>query len=135
MAVSDNSANPPAAATPNSPVLRWDRPPRAMSTAEWKAISADGAPPGVYTPNMSDTDKLTWKAKLAGGKDPRAEIRKTVTAGYHYAQVLIVIRPDQTVTVSGNGTMCFSQKEWAELAAAVEEARHALQNGKPCQNQ
>lgn len=40
--------------------------------------SADGAPPGVYVPNMSDEDKEKWLAKVAYGKTdyPQAEIRK-----------------------------------------------------------
>ena len=37
-------------------VLDWDKPGRVVSIEEWKGISADSAPPGVYTPNMSDED-------------------------------------------------------------------------------
>lgn len=50
-----------------------------MSTDEWKSISADGAPPGVYVPNMSDADAQTWRAKLTGVRtEPQVEIRKSV---------------------------------------------------------
>jgi hypothetical protein len=122
-------------------VLMWDKPARAESTEEWKARSADGAPPGVYTPNMSDTDRRAWKARLIGGEDPRVEVRKTVTGtprkSRHgswnttsYAQVLIVVRAD-SVTMSANGTMEFSNDETSELFSAVAEARAALTEGRP----
>lgn len=45
-------------------ILMWDTPEKVMSIESWKSISADGAPPGVYTPNMSRGDALSWKAKI-----------------------------------------------------------------------
>ena len=35
-------------------ILMWDKPNKKLSRKEWEAKSADGAPPGVYSPNMSD---------------------------------------------------------------------------------
>jgi hypothetical protein len=121
-------------------VLMWDKPAKTESTEEWKSRSADGAPPGVYTPNMGEADMLAWKARLVGGQDPRVEIRKTVVGtprkSKHgswnttsYAQVLIVVRAD-SVTMSANGTMEFSNDETSELFKAVAEARAALGEGR-----
>jgi len=60
-------------------LLRWDKPEKIMSVEAWKDISADSAPPGVYTPNMSKADAESWKAKLVGHKvgRPHVEIRRT----------------------------------------------------------
>lgn len=114
-------------------ILSWDKPEKVMSTAEWQRISADGAPPGVYTPNMSAINMAKWKAKYVGGENPRVEIRKTVigpsrSVPYRdwltnsYAQVLIIV--DATsVRMSANGTAHFENSEFDQLAQAVDEAR------------
>jgi hypothetical protein len=116
-------------------ILSWAKPPRAMPAEEWKAISADSAPPGVYVPNMSDEDAYRWRAKKIGGQDPRVEIRKTVTGQVRkrkygeyatYAQILLIVRPDGSVNVSMNGTADFSRTESDEMFAAVAEAREVL---------
>lgn len=120
-------------------VLSWARPQRAIPVEEWKAISADSAPPGVYSPNMSDEDRLKWKAKKIGGKDPRVEIRKTVVGtprkskhgpwdNTSYAQVVLTVRPfpDDTVIMSMNGTAEFTGGEFTEMMVAVQEAALAL---------
>jgi hypothetical protein len=61
-------------------VLSWDKPKKARSTAEHNARnSSDTGVDGTYVPNMSEKDRLRWKAKLVTGQDPRIEIRKTVT--------------------------------------------------------
>ena len=60
-------------------VLDFGKIKKAMPHSEWEKISADGAPPGVYCPNMSVEDMHKWKAKLVGGTDPRVEIRKTIS--------------------------------------------------------
>ncbi len=64
-----------------------------MPVKDWKKISADSAPPGVYTPNMNEDDKLRWKAKLVGkrGGIKQVEIRKTTTNG---TQLLIIVSMD-----------------------------------------
>lgn len=106
-------------------VLRWDKPARVMSRAEYESISADGAPPGVYTPNMSGADAATWRAKKIGGQDPRVEVR--VLKG---SQVLIVVRPRE-VRFSMNGPAQFTDQDWKDLSQAVSEARDALLAGDP----
>jgi hypothetical protein len=106
----------------------WDKPKKKMSKEEWELISADGAPPGVYTPNMSDDDRKRWKAKKIGGKNPRVEIRKTCVGtnykGSHaFSQLLLIVLKDGRVQMSANGT---SVMEAAELVEAVIEASDAL---------
>jgi hypothetical protein len=98
---------------------------RVMSTEDWKNLSADSAPPGVYTPNMRREDMCKWKAKHVRGKDPRVEIRKT--AG-RCVQVLIVVR-DESVKMSMNGTAEFTSAEFDQLDQAVGEARFVLEKG------
>lgn len=132
-----------------SGVLSWDKPPKAIPHEEWLAISADCAPPGVYTPNMSEADRYRWKAALAGQRTPgelRAEIRKSLgsegTGGSGtsangwkgdpgkrrrtHAEALILVYEDGEVRMSANGQMAFSPQDWADLSLAVEEAREAL---------
>ena len=113
-------------------VLMWAEPERVMPAEEWMAISADSAPPGVYTPGMSAEDRYRRKAKRIGGGDPRVEIRKTVTGAVRKrkygdyatcAQVLLIVRPDGSVNMPVNGTAEFSAAEWGELSAAVSEAK------------
>lgn len=124
-------------------ILAWEEPPRAMTQEEWESVTADGAPPGVYAPNMSQDWAQRWKARLAGQRTPgelRVEVRKTVTSpgtgrthrenpGNRlpaHAQALILIYADGEVRVSANGPMAFSPQDWRDLATAVTEARAAL---------
>jgi hypothetical protein len=117
-------------------ILRWDAPPKVLTTQEWKGITADNAPPGVYTPNMSHEDELTWRAKLITGKNRRVEIRKTVTGKLRphprlpglraHAQLKVIVDSD-SVRLSANGTADFTAAQWDELPQAVEEARKALE--------
>ena len=125
-------------------ILSWDKPEKVMTTEEWQAISADSAPPGVYTPNMSEEDMRKWKARYVSGRNPRVEIRKTVigperlpdsgrytTQGY--AQLLVIVE-QTTVRVSANGTADFEGWEFDQLHEAVAEARLVLSvkaGGKP----
>jgi len=124
-------------------VLSWDKPEQIMSTEDWKSISADCAPPGVYTSNMSWADMKKWKAKLIKGKYTRVEIRKT--AG---SQILIIVSlPGQAtrsekswthkdpidvgqsdnVRMSMNGPSDFTYQQIEELQQAVSEAKTVLE--------
>jgi hypothetical protein len=120
-------------------VLSWETPKKKMPVEDWKKISADGAPPGVYTPNMSKKDMLKWKAKYIGGTDPRVEIRKSFhhSNGKSYpecvnygAQVLIVVRKkhndEPQVLISTNGKMGMSLSDFFDLNEAVKEALEEL---------
>ncbi len=75
-------------------ILSWEKPNQVNTKDKWLEISADGAPPGVFTPNMSHEDNLKWKARLVGHKVgyPQVEIRRDSTViivsltGYKYKQ-------------------------------------------------
>lgn len=128
-------------------VLHWDKIPQEMSKEDWMKISADGAPPGVYRPNMSHDDMLKWKAKFITGEDRRIEIRKTFhwNNGKNYpkstnygSQVLIQVRlnseNEPEVLISANGKIAMSHIESIMLQKAIEEAKFALSfkaPGKP----
>lgn len=123
-----------------------------MPVEDWKKISADSAPPGVYRPNMSKEDMFKWKAKLVGAKKKdcklRVEIRKTFQkmepkSGEHpffrrknvYCQCLIIVSlenidnmEDCNVLLSMNGKMGISMKEWEELELAIKEAKEVLKH-------
>ncbi len=109
-------------------MLSWEKPKKTMTTEEWNSISADGAPPGVYTPNMSKEDREKWKAKKIGGKDPRVELRK-MTGGKVgktsiCANVLLVVRPNGSVVWSANGKSIF---DIGDIIMALKEAKDALE--------
>ena len=107
-------------------VLDFNKPKKVMSTEAWKSISADGAPPGVYTSNMSTTDMEKWKAKHIKGADPRVEIRKTMGS-----QVLIVVRIStgddvSDIKMSCNGPIYMTFEQAQELQTAIQEAKEIL---------
>ena len=101
--------------------LSWDRPKKIRRIkAHNTMFSADGTPPGVYTPNMSEADNKKWKAKLIGGEDPSIEIRVCL-----HSQIKIIVRLDN-ITMSMNGPSIFNNQDWMDLYKAVEEARTVL---------
>jgi hypothetical protein len=133
-------------------LLFWDKPEKVMSTEKWKSISADGAPPGVYLPNMTDEDAERWKAKIKYAKTdhPQVEIRKTVRGSQ---MVLIVALDGWTYRPSGhvvgetregesnyrhhategyqvrmsvNGPLWWKWPDFLDLTIAVHEARNVL---------
>jgi hypothetical protein len=124
-------------------VLSFDKPKKLRSADEHsKMHTSDAYVDGTYVPNMSEKDKLKWKAKHIGGDDPRIEIRKTVSgidptlakkyanrgytwAGTCSAQVLVIVRKTGVV-MSGNGRMVFDNKVWSELGQVVAEAQSLL---------
>jgi len=123
-------------------ILSWDKPKKAMSTEQWKSISADGAPPGVYVPNMSREDDLKWKAKLTGQRrgSPQVEIRRggmliIVNLGGGYVYKYYKIEPDRwggstkgvNIHVSMNGPQQMTFEVWDEMVQAVKEAREFLE--------
>jgi hypothetical protein len=117
-----------------------------MSKDEYQSISADGAPPGVYTSNMSEADAERWKAKLVGtrsgnhqieirstkpgsnllvvvnGKMPTAEKARTGGHGGHtWSHPIRENQPD-AVKMSANGPLFFDSTTLTELTQAVNEA-------------
>lgn len=76
-------------------ILMWDKPKKTKSVKEWKDdYGFDGGPDGGYQSNMSENDKLAWKAKVTGTKlgAPQVEIRKTFATG---SQVVIIVNLGQ----------------------------------------
>lgn len=72
-------------------ILRWDKPKKVMTAQQWgEHYGFDGGPIGGYSPNMSEADQLSWKAKITGKKlgFPQVEIRKTTERG---SQVVIIV--------------------------------------------
>jgi hypothetical protein len=118
-------------------ILDFDKPKKVLATEEHnKLYSSDSGVTGTYTSNMSSEDMMKWKAKQIGGDDPRIEIRKTVEGidpslakrfnhGHCSAQLLVIVRPD-SVIVSSNGRVVYSNKVWIEYQQAVTEAQKIL---------
>ena len=131
-------------------ILDWNKPEKVMTTKEWKSISADNAPQGVFVPNMSEEDRLKWKAKFFGGEDPRVEVRKsfqfTKKSGEYEkigerkfekynsytCQMCLMIRLDDTyqpnVLISANGKMAMSYEDVRNLDLAIKEAVENLKS-------
>ena len=119
--------------------LDFERPKKVMSTEEWLNISADSAPPGVYSPNMSAEDLQKYKAKCIGGEVPRIEIRVS-----HSCEVLVKVKNQhidckgagwgskiaklahehgaKNIKMSMNGAMELTYEEWEVFKAAIDEA-------------
>lgn len=120
-------------------ILSWETPERVESVEDWKKISADGAPPGVYTPNMSKEDQLKWKAKLTGHKakppHPQVEIRKNLGSqvliivslgGFKYQHDTVEGTKDYNVRISMNGPSYLTFQETEEMLEVVKEAKAML---------
>lgn len=120
-------------------ILSWDKPTQVMSKEKWASISADGAPPGVYVPNMSRADQEKWKAKIIGGQYPRVEIRKTASSQmvivvsltgdpmYHNKWAKKDYGQETNIKVSMNGPAEMTFEEFDEFHQAILEAKSALE--------
>ncbi len=128
-------------------ILSFVKPKKALSTEDWKnQHSADGAPPGVYVPNMSEEDMLKWKAKVVGSKDGNHQIeirsletRSNLVAIVNGAMPVVIAvdpswpkwqQPKQPVAhelkLSSNGPMHFTAEVWSRFMEALTEAREVL---------
>ena len=134
-------------------LVMWDKPKQVISKEEWKNISADSAPPGVYSSNMSKKDAATWKGKVVGGKlgRPQIELRKVFSGSFKQlsdegwgkgfcANVVIIvankgfkyknIKRDESVdynihfAMNGGAAMTFAEME--EIQLVIEEAKAKL---------
>ena len=107
-------------------LLNWEVPKRARPTKDHNTrYQSDSGVAGTYVPNMSKEDVYRWKAKLIRGGEPRVEIR-TGRAG---ALVLLVVRNQAGhphVTMSANGKMEWTSRDWSDMYKAVAEAYSAL---------
>lgn len=107
-----------------SQLLMWERPARKdPPDVHHRRHSADNAPPGAYVPNMSEADRLKWRARRVRGNDPRVEIRKGTENG---SSLLMVVRADST-TISMSNKLVFDEDTWQEFCRARDEAATILQ--------
>lgn len=75
-------------------ILSFDKPKKIRSTEEHnKMYSSDCGVAGTYVPNMSEDDRLKWKAKHIKGNDERIEIRKELGG----ANLLVVVYKDSYI--------------------------------------
>lgn len=129
------------------------KPKQKISKKEWKDISACGAPPGVYSSNMSDKDAKRWKGKVVGVKlgRPQVELRKVFSGKFKppkgerygsgfYANVVIIVANkgfkyknikrdhsvDYNIHMSMNGNIAMTYKEMEEIQEAIKEAKTML---------
>lgn len=132
-------------------VLVWEEIEKAMPIEEWKEISADSAPPGVYILNMSLDDSMKWRAKLTGTRrgNPQVEIRKSGLINGVLAVIVVSLgdgimksgnwTPNAkkdflertkgagiNVAISLNGTFCLTWEDWHEMRLAIDEASVVL---------
>lgn len=102
-------------------ILCWDKPEKIMTKEQYKnSYIADGAPPGVYASNMSDENKLKWKAKYISGANERVEIRKTTVNG---VQMVIIVWEAGDMKLSANGTI---NTNFFTFKKVIEEALERL---------
>ena|SRR5271154_473106 len=121
-------------------ILDFGKPQKVLPTEVHNRMYRSSArAAGTYVPNMSTEDRMKWKAKKISGKDPRVEIRKTVTGtdptlksvqmGFSpqrvSSQILVIVRSDKVV-MSANGRVVFDNKTWSELQLVVQEAKEIL---------
>lgn len=113
--------------------IMWERPKKTQSTESWKSIIADSAPPGVYTPNMSEEDCRRWKGKIVGTRSQRVqiELRKDSmvmvlggSRGYKYKHY--DIPENGCVHLAIAGSIIFSKDEINVLPQILAEAYDVL---------
>lgn len=135
------------------PVLTWDKPKPIMSKADWSANQADSAPPGTYMPNMSEADRMRWKAKLVGTTKgfPQVELRRDSTVivlslkGYKYKyydtrrsfeniekakKYSRNVDPSEwaTIHIASAGPMQLTMDEFKEMETAITEGLGMLRD-------
>lgn len=121
-------------------VLMWEKPEQAVSKESWKSRSADSAPPGAYTSNMSVEDLRRWKACVKGHTKgyPQVELRRDgmvivlSTDGYKYKSYDTRGIVDDEDNMGGHvhivcsGPVMLSLAEYDELQTALYEGWRAL---------
>lgn len=107
-------------------VLYFDSVNRKYSKSDWVGITADGAPPGVYTPNMSQEEAERWRAKHIGGKRERVEVRKQVWG----VNLVMNVYKDGALSISANGRIKMNPTEANEFMSAIREAMDILEVGE-----
>lgn len=126
-------------------ILSFAKPDRVRSVEEWKNDnSADGAPPGVYVPNMSKGDQLLWKAKVVGTRsgDHQIEIR-SMAPGSNLVVIVNGSMPNRdkalryqkaleetphSIKISANGPTFYTKELWEAFQKAISEAHSILES-------
>ena len=131
----------------------WDKPKQVVSKEEWASNQADSAPPGTFMPNMSEADRMRWKAKLVGTTKgfPQVELRRDSTViilslkGYKYKYYDTRQSPENiekarkydrktdpstwaTIRIASAGPMALTFDEYKEMQAAVNEGLGMLRD-------
>lgn len=102
-------------------ILRWDKPKKVMTTQQWAEHAGfEDGPTGGYSPNMSEADQLSWKAKITGTKlgFPQVEIRKTTERG---SQVVIIVNLGAGYNYKYYRTENEDYKKYADVADYIEQ--------------
>lgn len=111
-------------------VLNWGTPKRAMTPEARNKISADGAPPGVYTVNASKEDEQKWWALLKGMRKPPLYVEAKKSFGPTLTRLVLKVYENGDVRFSANGTVQMEAQDWVEFGHAVEEAAAAIWHHK-----
>lgn len=107
-------------------VITWGKPERAMSTEEWRGLTADGAPPGVYVRNQPTDAAQKWWGQVQGTRKPplRAVLRYTTQ---NFVYLKIVVWQNGIVHISANGTAELTREEAGQMGQAIAEAFEHLE--------
>lgn len=109
----------------------WDEPVKHVPLDEWEALSADGAPPGVYTRRWKDTQ--VWYGKVGGTRKPPMFVTLRYTTS-NYVYVKVVVSETGTVNVSMNGTAEMTRNEFIDMGVAISEAFEKIAREKPSEH-
>jgi putative sporulation protein YyaC len=111
------------AATKECSVLSFEEPKKLRETTEHNNMYvSDSGVAGTYVPNMSEEDRLKWKAKHIKGENERVEIRK----GFKGTQVVIIVYKDEHIQMSANNKIHMDFTEFNKLKIAINEAKHLM---------
>jgi hypothetical protein len=117
-------------------ILSFEEPKKVRDTKEHNEMyMSDCNVAGTYVPNMSEEDRLKWKAKHIKGSDERIEIKK----GFGGTQVVIVVYKNivkgnwqerieghDNVRISVNSKIHMTFEEYEEFKQAIDEAKALL---------
>ena len=122
-------------------ILSFEVPKKVRSTQTHnETFQSDSGIAGTYVQNMTEDDKLKWKAKHIKGKDERIEIRKTIEG----VQLFIVVyknpnpveysynnrdawhKRHQDIQMSMNGKLDMTYDNFFDMGAALREAIEIL---------
>jgi hypothetical protein len=104
--------------------------PKAQPWSEHAKLSADDAPPGVYTQNATLEHRRQWWGEMKGQRSDGLEdlrIEMTRSCGKNWTILKVVVFLDGRVRFSANGTAELDGLEYLELQSVINEARLYMQ--------